>query len=137
MNTIGINHVTVEVNDKAKAAEFYFDVLGLEKVMKGSSLWARVGDQYIHINENPNHTRVESFAHFAIAVSDLIPYLQNLIAKGVDVFDFDQNGNVCEVNQDLHKEKRNYFVRDPFGNLVEFVDRENEFFKGNRGNAVI
>ncbi|QQS38515.1 VOC family protein [Candidatus Woesebacteria bacterium] len=126
---VGINHVTIVVNDKSKAQYFYCDLLGLEKKVIGKSLWVKVGNQYIHINENPNQIRKNTFHHFAITIEGLIPFLQNLISKGVRVFDTDDGTSMKDTNTNLDCPKRNYFAYDPSGNLVEFIDSTNNFFK--------
>lgn len=125
----GINHVTIVVKNKAEAERFYFDLLGLEKLNIGKSLWAKVGDQYIHINENPIMEKAPTFRHFSIEVERLVPYLTSLISNGVDVFDLDDNLEKTDVNSNLEKEQRNYFIEDPSGNIVEFFDSSNQFYK--------
>lgn len=56
-----INHVTVLVTDKKHAEEFYVGKLGLEPVRVGkSSLWIKVGDQFIHITDNSGSPRREN-----------------------------------------------------------------------------
>jgi catechol 2,3-dioxygenase-like lactoylglutathione lyase family enzyme len=126
---VGINHITVVVQDKNEAENFYCKVLGLKKVEIGNSLWVRVGNQFIHINENSKALRVVSFCHFAIEVNDLLLFLRELIEKGVDVFDIEDNISKIDVNTNLTKKNRNYFIEDPFGNLIEFFDSSNKFFK--------
>ena len=79
---VGINHITIVVKNKNEALDFYFNILGLEKLNVGKSLWAKIGKQYIHINENPNHSFQRSFQHFAIEVDNLIPYLEKIIKHG-------------------------------------------------------
>lgn len=125
----GINHVTIVVKDKTKAEKFYFNLLGLERLDVGKSLWARVGKQYIHINENPNLEKIKTFRHFSIEVEGLKPYLISLIGKGVDIFDLNDHLEKIDINSNLDKEIRNYFTEDPSGNIVEFFDTSNTFYK--------
>lgn len=125
----GINHVTVVVKDKQEAEKFYCDILGFEKKDVGKSLWVKIGNQYIHINENPDLLRKNTFHHFAVEVKGLIPFLQTLIEKGVEVFDLGNNIEKIDLNTNLQKEGRTYFVYDPSGNLIEFIDSDNSFFK--------
>lgn len=125
----GINHVTIVVRDKNEAENFYFNVLGLEKLCIGKLLWVKVGNQYIHINENPNVRTTKSFHHFAIEVEDLKSYLGNLMDKGIEVFDLGDNLEKININSDLGKDNRNYFIEDPSGNILEFIDSSNQFFK--------
>ena len=126
---VGINHITVDVKNKSDAEHFYFDQLGLEKVMVGRSLWAKVGHQFIHINENTNYLPQNTFHHFAIEVDNLNVFLKELINKGVQIFDLDKNVKKIDINSNLEKENRNYFTKDPSGNIIEFIDSQNLFFK--------
>jgi catechol 2,3-dioxygenase-like lactoylglutathione lyase family enzyme len=119
---VGINHVTIIVKDKSEAENFYCNILGLEKINIGNILWIKVGNQFIHINENPYIENPNSFRHFAIEVDDLIPYLKSLISKEINVFDLSDNLKKTDMNINLEKENRNYFIEDPSGNIIEFVD---------------
>ena len=44
------------------------------------------------------------------------------------VFDIDDKDQPIRINQELDAPKRLFFVRDPDGNLIEFVDSKNRFF---------
>lgn len=132
---LGINHTTIVVQDKKSAEDFYVAKLGLEKVVVGKSLWIKVGSQYIHLNENLEMLPQKTFAHFAIAVEGVRMYVQEIIAKGVTVFDLDENGRDIDINQNLSKEHRCFFARDPSGNLVEFLDVHDPFFKQESGES--
>jgi len=125
----GINHVTIVVNNKPEAENFYCNVLGFRKLQVGKSLWVKIGDQYIHINENPNLLRLDTFHHFAIEINNLIPYLKNLIKNNIEIFDLDNNMTKLDINTNLDKPGRTYFAHDPAGNLIEFIDSFNQFFK--------
>jgi catechol-2,3-dioxygenase len=125
--SIGINHVTIVVRDKKEAENFYYNILSLEKISVGNSLWIKLGNQYIHINENPDMEKPNSFRHFAIETDKLLPYLKELISKGVEIFDL--GDNLEKIDSELEKENRNYFCEDPSGNLIEFIDSKNQFFK--------
>jgi catechol 2,3-dioxygenase-like lactoylglutathione lyase family enzyme len=129
MKINGINHVTVVVKDKAKAAEFYFDKLGLERIDVGKSLWALVGSQFIHINENQNMEYKKTFAHFGISVENLPEYLEILKSNGIDSFDLTNDLQKFDVNKNYERAGRSYFIEDPFGNFIEILDVSNPFFK--------
>ncbi len=124
----GFNHVTIVVQDKNAAEAFDIAKLGLEKVIIGDSLWARVGNQYIHINENSTFKNQKTFAHFAIEIDNLQRYLKQLVEKDVQVFDFDENMNETDASQNFDTNFRCFFIRDPFGNLIELIDATNSFF---------
>lgn len=123
-----INHVTVLVSDKGIAEDFYVNKLGLKKYPVGKSLWIAVGDQFIHITQNSGPSIAGTFYHFAICVENLMEYLKGIIDKGVVVFDIDDKDQPIRINQELDAPKRLFFVRDPDGNLIEFVDSKNRFF---------
>lgn len=124
----GINHVTVIVKNKEEAEEFYIRKLGLTKVIVGKSLWAKAGNQFIHISENKTFANSPQFSHFAICVDDLREYLTKLVDLDVEIFDFNENMEKVDMNKNFDKEIRNFFAYDPSGNLVEFVDSSNHFF---------
>lgn len=125
----GINHVTVVVKNKKEAERFYCEILGLEKVEVGQSLWVRIGEQFIHVNENKDLDVQKTFHHFCIEIESLAAYLRVLIDQGVEVFDLDDELIKMDINSNLDKERRSYFIYDPFGNLLEFIDSKNQFFK--------
>lgn len=111
-----INHVTLLVKDKKESEKFYTEVLGFEKKESDDYLWIEIGDQYIHITENSGEPVPDTFYHFAIEIDDFPVYLEKLKEKGVEVFDFSEN-------------KLQNFIRDIDGNLIEFIDASNNFFK--------
>jgi catechol 2,3-dioxygenase-like lactoylglutathione lyase family enzyme len=126
-----INHVTVLVSDKKRSEEFYTKVLGFEKQHDiGNALWIKIGEQFVHISVNSGAPMPGTFYHFAIAIEDMKTYLQGLIAKGIDVFDLDTDQHQIRVNEDLDVQIRQFFVRDPDGNLIEFCDVADPFFNG-------
>ncbi len=127
---VGINHVTIIVQDKIIAEDFYFNKLGVKKVIVGKSLWAKIGQQFIHISENRDSVNQKTFSHFAIEVKNSKSYIQDLIKKGLNVFDFDDHLNKIDINQNLDKQNRCFFIEDPFDNMIEIVDSSNFFFKG-------
>ena len=111
-----INHVTLLVADRGKAEEFYAGVLGLEKEERSGHLWIKVGEQYVHLTENSGPVAGDSFYHFAIEIENLPGYLEQIGCRGAEVFD-------------VALERTQGFVRDPDGNLIEFIDEKNNFFK--------
>lgn len=130
MNIKGINHVTVLVSEKDRAREFYTNVLGLEPINVGKSLWMKAGNQFIHVSKNSGNPVSGTFYHFAIEVDDSKTYIHDLIQKGVEVFDLDSNLQKVKVNTDLENKTRQFFVNDPDGNIVEIIYTNNQFFKG-------
>jgi catechol 2,3-dioxygenase-like lactoylglutathione lyase family enzyme len=130
---MNINHVTLLVEDKARAEAFYTKTLGFERQEGlGSATWIKIGDQFIHLTSNSGMPVSQTFYHFCIAIDGLKEYLEQLIAKGVDVFDLDADQNQIRTNADLDISVRQFFIRDPDGNLIEFCDAKNPFFKGKK-----
>lgn len=123
-----INHVTLLVSDKKQSEEFYVSKLGFKKHAIGSRLWIRVGEQFIHLSSNSGIPVTGTFYHFAIEVNDVVDYVQNLFHMGIEVFETDDNGKAINVNLDLDRPNRCYFVRDPDGNMIEFIEDGSEFF---------
>ncbi len=128
MQIKGVNHVTILVKDKKKAEDFYCNTLGLEKVEFDGHLWVRTGEQFVHISENSGKPLPRGFYHFALEVYGLRDYLQTLIDRGVPVFEFDKNNQPININKDLEKGGRCYFVNDPDNNLIELIDSKSKFF---------
>ena len=110
----GINHIAIEVNDIAKAVEFYQDVFNLEKLDEGEGdAFFKIGEhQFLAMfevdNIRPNRTR-----HFGLIVRDgeqLTEVREKLTGKyGIK----------------LIPPFRCDFI-DPFGNRVQVVDLHDE-----------
>jgi len=111
-----INHITLLVKDKQKAEDFYTKVLGFDKKESEDYLWIKIGDQYIHITDKSGRPVKNTFYHFAIEVDDLFEYVKKIRSRGADVFDFS-------------KSRLQSFIKDPDGNLIEFIDTKDNFFK--------
>ena len=125
-----INHVTILVSDKEQSEDFYVHKLGLKKHPVGRSLWVAVGDQFIHITQNSGPSVAGTFYHFAIGLENFEEYLKQVIGKGVEIFDLDNDNQPTRINKELDAPGRLFFVRDPDGNLVEFIDSKNSFYLG-------
>lgn len=109
-----INHVTLLVDDKKRAKKFYTKVLGFRKKEKDGHLWIKVGDeQYIHLTQNSGKPRPDTFYHFAIEIDNLEEYLRKLEVKEVKIIKIGHQN----------------FIKDLDGNLIEFVDSKDNFFK--------
>lgn len=128
MKTIKINHVTLLVKDKVESERFFVDILGLEKYDAGGRLWIKIGDQFIHISSASGDPGRSNFYHFAILVEDVVSCAKEIAAKGVEVFDLDNDQNRILVNSEFDRPKRQYFFNDPDGNLLELIDENNKFF---------
>lgn len=107
-----INHVTILVKNRQKALEFYSGVLGLKKKNVKGHVWLEVGNSYLHLTENSGQPVSDTFYHFAIS-TDLDNVRKKLVSRNVEFQD----------------KSSQIFLRDPNGNLVEFVDENDLFFK--------
>ena len=118
---LGLDHVSLLVQDTRKSLDFYRSVLGLEVDPHRPELgypgaWLRAGVQAIHLIQLPNpdpttgrpahggHDR-----HIALRVSDL-----NALRFRLDV-----SGVAHSVSRSGRKA---VFCRDPDGNALEFVE---------------
>jgi len=128
VKAIKINHVTLLVDNKKKAEEFYTEILGFEKYEIGNSLWIKVGDGFIHLTESPEASTRNSFYHFGIEIQNVQEYIKELISKGLKIFDLDKKLNEVFINSELNKPKRQFFLRDIDGNLLEFIEANSQFF---------
>jgi catechol 2,3-dioxygenase-like lactoylglutathione lyase family enzyme len=116
----GIHHVQITVPRGAedKARRFYCALLGLVEVAKPDGLagrgglWLCVGDLQVHVGVENGIDRHASKAHVAYAVDGLELWRARLVAAGIEVFD----------GLPIPRHSRFEF-RDPFGNRVEFIER--------------
>ncbi len=123
-----INHVGLVVKDEDRAMHFYVDIVGLSRHPKVAS-WLAIGEgQAIHIIEIPEAQDADSLyheiQHLALEVADLHAVLGALLKEGLRPFQMDFHGNTSDVtgiDNDLSFGIGTLFVRDPDGNLVEFV----------------
>jgi catechol 2,3-dioxygenase-like lactoylglutathione lyase family enzyme len=96
-----------------KARDFYCGLLGLKEVHRPfgpDGLWVQVGDRNIHFGIEDVPDRMRSQSHVAYQVSDLEEMRRRLLAAGSEI----------ENPIKLPGHER-FQIRDPFGNLVEFI----------------
>ncbi|PLX27246.1 hypothetical protein C0583_04390 [Candidatus Parcubacteria bacterium] len=124
-----INHITILVSDRLKAADFYSNLLEMEVVERGKSRWIKIGDQYLHLAQDSGDPIKDSFYHFCVSINNLSDYLKRIIAKKVEVYDIDDNMQKTDINENLDREKRQFFINDQDGNMIELIDENNNFFK--------
>lgn len=119
MNVLGIAHVQVAISPggEDRAREFYGAVLGLDELPKPATLqdrggaWFRCGDQEIHCGiEDPI---AQTRRHPAFLVEDLDALRTRIQAAGL----------ATETDRPLPGFNRFYAI-DPFGNRLEFLERE-------------
>jgi catechol 2,3-dioxygenase-like lactoylglutathione lyase family enzyme len=131
-----INHICVVVKDQREAEKFYVDVLGLQRHPKVSS-WFRLNDyatlHLVHIPEaEADDSLYHEIQHVALEVSNLTSVLSLLLSHHLAPFQMDFEGNTHNVSSKsdpLTFGIGTIFVRDPDGNLIEFIEVGHGIFK--------
>lgn len=119
-----IQHVSIPrpPGSHATARDFYGDLLGLEEITPPKSLaalelvWYRLGETELHLFAEEPTGQDHSGRHLCIAVDDVEALRERLEAAGVPVV-----GTIPIPG------RPRYFVRDPFGNLIEITTIERDF----------
>src|SRR5215210_7748498 len=116
VQTYGINHVGIEVNDVEKAVAFYEDVFGLQMLKGGEgAAWCQVGAHQFLAIFDVEELQPERARHFGLIVRD--------------------EGQLNEVKEklptqyDLHVNEGGYTrcdFNDPWGNHIQVVDLHDE-----------
>lgn len=117
-------HVSVTVTDVAKAREFYSETLGFEEIPRPAfefpGIWYSLGgDLQLHIIANDQHVRPGAerealqarYPHFALWTDDCDATAAKIEKLGLSCRD------VISGPTGL----RQVFVKDPDGNMVEFI----------------
>ena len=119
MQFLEINHVQLAMpaGEEAMAEAFYADILGLSRLEKPEELRARGGCWFgaphfqVHLGVDPNFTPARK-AHPAFLVSSLDALQQRLEGAGVEII---WDTQILDY--------RRFYVADPFGNRLEFLER--------------
>jgi catechol 2,3-dioxygenase-like lactoylglutathione lyase family enzyme len=105
--------ITVAQEEIEAARAFYGDVLGLPRLYatERALVWGlgRVGDLELHVIAGPR-ADARALHHFALEVDALDDARGRLADAGYEIEDARPVGG-----------RERFFVRDPFGNLIEFV----------------
>jgi catechol 2,3-dioxygenase-like lactoylglutathione lyase family enzyme len=122
---IGLDHVNllIDAGDDAlpKARAFYQELLGLEPLERPANTdsgrvgaWYQCGVQQLHLTTEKDASVVNkaSRRHPAFRVADLKALRRRLESAGVEII----------AGNRLPGQER-FFVRDPWGNRLEFVER--------------
>lgn len=115
-----INHVTLIVDQLETAAKFYEEVIGLEAVPAfvfdyPTAFFKFPNGQQLHLSEWEDE---QSFrGHLCITVDNFNEVFYQM--KELGIIDIKPWGKVRQ----LQKGVMQMFVRDPSGNLIEFVSR--------------
>ena len=118
---IGVHHaqITIPKNAETEARKFYCDFLGLKEIAKPESLrarggfWLNVGDFQVHVGTENDFDRTQTKAHVAYLVEDLNGWRASLENFGLKIID---GVPIPEYNR--------FEFRDPFGNRVEFLEKQ-------------
>jgi catechol 2,3-dioxygenase-like lactoylglutathione lyase family enzyme len=120
-----LQHVSIArpPHSNAQARTFYGDLLGLEEVPSPVALaaldviWYRLGsDTELHILVEETLGQDRSGRHFCLAVDDILSMRERCEAAGVTVV-----GDVPIPG------RPRFFIRDPFGNLIELTSIEDDY----------
>ena len=116
MQTLGIHHVSINVNDVAESERFYCEVLGLEKLPRPdlgfAGAWLRTGQQEVHLLGKSSGAPLPE-QHYAFLISDADELLLRLAEHDIAPRSVGEIPGGC----------RQKFVHPPSGNLVEFNQR--------------
>jgi catechol 2,3-dioxygenase-like lactoylglutathione lyase family enzyme len=154
MGVAGIHHITLIVDDRERAEQFYGEVLGLKLKPRPNfrfpGLFYYCGEQEVHLiiasrplgrgelffefDGVPDFTRRFVHRHAALVVDDTSEIEQRLNGRGFEVL-FSRNSPAIQVDSTFENIvvegwKQMYgdvplFCLDPFGNLLEFVPGKN------------
>ena len=136
MRVEAINHVCVVVRDRVAAESFYVRIFEFQR-HHARPTWLLLNEtSTLHLVEIPEATVDESLyhevQHFALQVLDLQAVLRRALASGLKPFQMDFEGNTRDVidpEDALDFGLGTLFVRDPDGNLVEFLQEGRGIFQ--------
>jgi catechol 2,3-dioxygenase-like lactoylglutathione lyase family enzyme len=116
---LGVNHVQVNVapEDLAKARDFYVDFMGMRQIprpatFKSKGIWLNAGMFELHIGVEEDVDRSKTRAHVAYQVADLNCWREKVGQAGAEM-----------TEQPLIAGYDRFQFRDPFGNMVEVIQR--------------
>jgi len=118
----GVHHVSFCVSDLARSRDFYEQVLGLVPIERPDlglpGVWYAAGNAELHLIQTPEGVDVGTPAealtplanHSAFAIDDYAATLRHFESWQLEIFETSP-----EVGQ--------LWVRDPDGNVLEFITR--------------
>lgn len=120
--TEGVLHFTIPVKNLDRSEKFYTEMLGFEKVGRTDRIvFMRAGDDFFNLtySENPITLNAEGRheIHSAFRVTPQIyeETLRFLPAQGIEIFKQEDRQQGVFVG-------RSAYIRDPDGNVIEFID---------------
>jgi catechol 2,3-dioxygenase-like lactoylglutathione lyase family enzyme len=118
----GVLHFTIPVKDLDRSEKFYTEMLDFKKVdRRGPIVFMRAGDNYFNLtySENPITLnavgRHEIHSAFRLTPHEYDEALKVLPGRGVEIFKQEDRREGVFVG-------RSAYVRDPDGNVIEFID---------------
>ena len=122
LKTQGVLHFTIPVKDLDRAEKFYAEILGFEKIARIERIvFMRAGADYFNLtlSENPITLnapgRHEIHSAFRVTAQAYDEALQSLPLRGVEIFKQEDRRAGVFVG-------RSAYIRDPDGNVIEFID---------------
>jgi catechol 2,3-dioxygenase-like lactoylglutathione lyase family enzyme len=118
----GILHFTIPVKDLDRSEKFYVGTLGFEKITRTDRIiFLRAGNDFFNLtfSDNPITTNVgnrhEIHSAFRLSKQAYDNALQALPGKGIEIFKQEDRREGVFVG-------RSAYIRDPDGNVIEFID---------------
>jgi catechol 2,3-dioxygenase-like lactoylglutathione lyase family enzyme len=137
-----IHHVGLVVKDLKRAEEFYIGFLGLKRHYQRSNWLILNSTSTLHLIPLADAKAIEpkhhAYRHVALQVSDLRAVLHILPASRPRLFQADllgQERDVVSRDDTLDFGVGSLFVRDPDGNLIEFLQMGHGIFPAAGSNA--
>jgi catechol 2,3-dioxygenase-like lactoylglutathione lyase family enzyme len=122
LKTEGVLHFTIPVKNLDRSEKFYAEMLGFEKVGRTDRIvFMRAGDDFFNLtySENPitlnPEGRHEIHSAFRVTPQTYEETLKLLPAKGIEIFKQEDRQQGVFVG-------RSAYIRDPDGNVIEFID---------------
>ena len=110
--------ITVPKGAEPEARKFYCEFLGLKEIPKPEALqkrggfWLEVGAFQIHVGTEDDFDRTKTKAHIAYEVENLAAWREKFIGNGIEIIEGVPIPNYSRFE-----------FRDPFGNRVEFLEK--------------
>ena len=122
LKTEGVLHFTIAVKNLDRAEEFYTEILGFEKIGRTERIvFLRAGGDFFNLaySENPITLNAEGqhqiHSAFRVTPQTYAETVQRLPDKGVEIFKEEDRQSGVFVG-------RSAYIRDPDGNVLEFID---------------
>ena len=122
LKTEGVLHFTIPVKNLDRSEKFYTEMLGFEKVGRTERIvFLRAGDDFFNLtySENPitlnAGNRHEIYSAFRVSPQTYEETVKILPSKGIEIFKQEDRQSGVFVG-------RSAYIRDPDGNVIEFID---------------